>query len=79
MASKTARTATIGCVIAGLCTFFVGIPFSFLGSIARVFYGPDSIHAEFETDVSSLLCLFLDRFYFFLLWTTAYTSLPHFS
>ena len=52
MASKTPRIATIGCLIAGCVTFFVGIPFSYLGAITRTFYGPDSARAEFVTDVS---------------------------
>jgi len=50
MASKTAKIATIGCAIAGCLTFIVGIPFAYLGSITRVYYGPDSARASFETD-----------------------------
>jgi Na+/proline symporter len=53
MASKTPRIARIGCFIGGLFTFFVGIPFSFLGPITRVYYGPDSPHAMFEADTCS--------------------------
>jgi hypothetical protein len=34
--------------LGGLLTFFVGIPFSYLGAITRVYYGPDSAYAEFE-------------------------------
>ena len=52
MASKTPRTATIGCLLAGLLTFAVGIPFAYMGAITRVHYGPDSARASFETDVS---------------------------
>ncbi|KAL7464244.1 hypothetical protein ACHAXS_004588 [Conticribra weissflogii] len=50
MASKTAKIATVGCAIAGCLTFVVGIPFAYLGSITRVYYGPDSARASFETD-----------------------------
>ncbi|EEC43573.1 predicted protein [Phaeodactylum tricornutum CCAP 1055/1] len=50
MASKTPRTARIGCIIGGLFTFLIGIPFAYMGAISRVYYGPDSIHAEFEVD-----------------------------
>jgi len=35
MASKTARNARIGCIIGGIITFFVGIPFSYLGGLTR--------------------------------------------
>lgn len=55
MASKTPKIATIGCAIAGCLTFVVGIPFAYLGAITRVHYGPDSVHASFETDVSLVL------------------------
>ncbi|KAL7531840.1 hypothetical protein ACHAXR_004270 [Thalassiosira sp. AJA248-18] len=50
MASKTPKTATMGCAIAGCLTFIVGIPFAYLGAITRVHYGPDSARASFETD-----------------------------
>ena len=53
MAAKTPRTARIGCLIGGLFTFFIGIPFSYLGAITRVYYGPDSPHAMFEADTCS--------------------------
>lgn len=56
MASKTATTAVVGCLIAGCLTFLVGIPFSYMGAITRVFYGPDSTRASFEPDVSYLSC-----------------------
>ncbi len=52
MASKTPRIATIGCLLAGCFTFFVGIPFAYLGAITRTHYGPDTARAAFETDVS---------------------------
>lgn len=55
MAAKTPSTARLGCIIGGLFTFFVGVPFSYLGAITRVYYGPDSIHAEFEVDSCSAL------------------------
>ena len=35
MASKTPDTARIGCFIGGLFTFFIGVPFAFLGAITR--------------------------------------------
>lgn len=35
MASKTPRTAQIGCICAGLFSFFIGIPFAYMGSISR--------------------------------------------
>jgi len=35
MASKTPRVARIGCIIGGLFTFFIGIPFAYLGPIVR--------------------------------------------
>eukprot|EP00529_Nitzschia_sp_RCC80_P014061 CAMPEP_0113474276 /NCGR_PEP_ID=MMETSP0014_2-20120614/18494_1 /TAXON_ID=2857 /ORGANISM="Nitzschia sp." /LENGTH=743 /DNA_ID=CAMNT_0000367105 /DNA_START=176 /DNA_END=2407 /DNA_ORIENTATION=- /assembly_acc=CAM_ASM_000159 len=50
MAAKTPSIATWGCFIGGLFTFFVGIPFAYMGAITRNYYGPDSIHAEFEAD-----------------------------
>lgn len=53
MASKTPKIATMGCLIAGFITFFVGIPFSYIGAITRVYYGPDSARAEFVTDTCS--------------------------
>lgn len=52
MASKSARVATIGCILAGCLTFFVGIPFAYLGAITRQYYGPDTARAEFVADVS---------------------------
>ena len=52
MASKTPKIATIGCIVAGLLTFVVGIPFSYLGAITRYHYGPDSPTAVFEADVT---------------------------
>ena len=64
MASKTPKIATIGCLLAGFVTFFVGIPFSYLGAITRTYYGPDTARAEFVTDVS-VFCLFI-LFCFFL-------------
>jgi len=53
MASKTPKIATIACLIAGCLTFFVGIPFAYLGAITRTYYGPDSARAEFVTDTCS--------------------------
>ena len=53
MAAKTPLDARIGCIIGGCLTFFVGIPFSYLGAITRYYYGPDSMYAEFEADTCS--------------------------
>lgn len=53
MASKTEFIATVGCLLAGCITFLTGIPFSYLGAITRVYYGPDSIYASFEADTCS--------------------------
>ena len=53
MAAKSPMDARIGCIIGGCLTFFVGIPFSYLGAITRYYYGPDSIFAEFEADTCS--------------------------
>ena len=35
MASKTPKTAALGCFIAAFVTLVVGVPFSFLGSVTR--------------------------------------------
>lgn len=35
MAAITPRTATIGCIIGGAFTFFIGIPFTYVGALAR--------------------------------------------
>ena len=35
MAAKTPRIATLGCLIGGCFTFFIGIPFAYLGAIVR--------------------------------------------
>ena len=35
MAAINPRAATLGCIIGGCFTFFVGIPFSYLGAISR--------------------------------------------
>eukprot|EP00980_Cylindrotheca_fusiformis_P020078 scaffold7161_cov133-Cylindrotheca_fusiformis.AAC.1 len=53
MASKTGKIAMQGCFIAGTLTFIVGIPFSYIGSITRYYYGPDSPRASFATDTCS--------------------------
>jgi hypothetical protein len=50
MAAKTPQIATIACILAGIATFIVGVPFSYLGGFARLHYGPDSPYAEFEAD-----------------------------
>jgi Na+/proline symporter len=55
MASKTPKIATIGCLLAGCLTFFVGIPFAYLGAITRTFYGPDTARASFVTDTCSAI------------------------
>eukprot|EP00562_Extubocellulus_spinifer_P003685 CAMPEP_0178538068 /NCGR_PEP_ID=MMETSP0696-20121128/36917_1 /TAXON_ID=265572 /ORGANISM="Extubocellulus spinifer, Strain CCMP396" /LENGTH=745 /DNA_ID=CAMNT_0020170321 /DNA_START=16 /DNA_END=2254 /DNA_ORIENTATION=- len=55
MASKSARIATIGCIVAGCLTFMVGIPFGYLGAIVRYYFGPDSVYATFEPNTCSAL------------------------
>lgn len=55
MAAKSPRDARLGCILGGLLTFIVGIPFSYLGAITRYYYGPDSIYAEFEADTCSAI------------------------
>jgi Na+/proline symporter len=50
MASKTPRVARLGCLIAGLFTIFIGIPFAYMGAIIRVYYGPDSLYSDFTAD-----------------------------
>ena len=35
MAAKTPTTAQIACLIGGLFTIFIGVPFSYLGAITR--------------------------------------------
>eukprot|EP00977_Amphora_coffeiformis_P005255 scaffold1123_cov168-Amphora_coffeaeformis.AAC.23 len=53
MAAQTPRTSTLGCIIGGAFTFFIGIPFSYVGALMRVPYGPDSARAVFEADSCS--------------------------
>ena len=53
MAAKTPNTARYGCFIGGCFTFFIGIPFAYLGAITRAYYGPDSVYAQFEADTCS--------------------------
>ena len=55
MAARTPLQARIGCILGGLLTFFVGIPFAYLGAITRYYYGPDSKYAEFEADTCSTI------------------------
>jgi hypothetical protein len=50
MAAKTPQIATLSCILAGIATFIVGVPFAYLGGFARLYYGPDSPYAEFEAD-----------------------------
>lgn len=54
MASKTPRVARLGCIIAGLFTIFIGVPFAYMGAITRVYYGPDSLYGDFEADSCSI-------------------------
>jgi hypothetical protein len=51
MAAKSAKIATIGCLVAGVLCIILGVPFAYLGSIARLYYGPDTARASYETDV----------------------------
>ena len=55
MAGKNRRAASVGCFLAGCFTIFLGVPFSYLGSITRYHYGPDSVHAEFDADTCSAI------------------------
>ena len=55
MASKTAKMATVACIVAGCLTFLVGIPFGYLGAIVRYYYGPDSVYATFDPDTCSTI------------------------
>jgi Na+/proline symporter len=57
MASKSGKVATMGCFIAGVLTFVIGIPFSYMGAITRTHYGPDTARALFETDVSAVVTI----------------------
>ncbi|CAH0371973.1 unnamed protein product [Pelagomonas calceolata] len=50
MAAKTAKIAQIGCLMAGILGIMVATPFALMGGVARYYYGPDSMHAEFEAD-----------------------------
>ena len=43
----------IGCFLAGLITWLVGILFSFNSGAIRALYGPSSPHAEFVADSCS--------------------------
>jgi hypothetical protein len=58
MAAKSAKIATMGCLIAGALCIILGVPFAYLGSIARIYYGPDSTRASYETDVRCTDVLF---------------------
>ena len=53
LAAKTERTATIANLIAGSFTLIIGIPFAFIGAIARYYYG------EFDYGVGRLPLLLL--------------------
>jgi hypothetical protein len=55
MAAQTPKIATLGCIIGGLFTFFVGVPFAYMGALSRVYYGPDSVHAVFAADTCNPL------------------------
>lgn len=76
IASKTPRTATIGCAISGCLCLALGIPFSYLGSIARVYYGPDTPYATYETDVR-IMCTRTSMTWLSELLTNEFT-VPHF-
>jgi Sodium:solute symporter family len=53
MAAKSPRDAQIGCFVAGCITLLIGVPFAYFGGMTRYYYGPDSIHAEFNVDTCS--------------------------
>ena len=43
MAAKTPSIATWGCFIGGIFTFFVGIPFAYMGAITRYERRPNAV------------------------------------
>ncbi|GKY97133.1 hypothetical protein MPSEU_000671700 [Mayamaea pseudoterrestris] len=53
MSAKSPSVARSGCILAGCFTFLIGVPFAYLGAITRVYYGPDSVHANYEADSCS--------------------------
>eukprot|EP00898_Chlorokybus_atmophyticus_P001194 jgi/Chlat1/2075/Chrsp17S02772 len=53
--AKSPRVARVACLISGFMSIAVGLPFAFLGGVARYYYGPDSHYAEFDADTSSVL------------------------
>ena len=53
MSSRTSRGAQIGCVVAGIITWVVGVTFSFSSGAARALYGPSSPYAEYVADSCS--------------------------
>lgn len=64
MAAKTPSTATWGCLIGGIFTFFVGVPFAYMGSITRYERLSSTTITQFEyasqlvfSHVLSLMCL----------------------
>jgi len=53
MSSRTSRGAQIGCFVAGIITWVVGVTFSFSSGAARALYGPSSPYAEYVADSCS--------------------------
>jgi Na+/proline symporter len=53
MAANSSRNARLACFLAGTITLVVGLPFASLGSIVRLYYGPDSTRGVFEPDSCS--------------------------
>lgn len=46
IASDSGRNARIACIVAGLLTLFIGIPFSYLGSITRYVSNTERVNGE---------------------------------
>ncbi len=53
MASRTPGIARAACFIAGTVLIGICVPFGLLAGLARKYFGPDSVFAEFETDTCS--------------------------
>ena len=52
-ASKTPRTAVLGCLFAACFAWIIGITFAYIPGSVRALYGPSSPHAEFVADSCS--------------------------
>ena len=52
-ASRTPRTAMLGCLFAACIAWIIGITFAYIPGAARALYGLSSPHAEFVADSCS--------------------------